>query len=154
MAAVDGHVAAVDGHVDDLDAGAAEELDAVVEAVLLVVDDALDAGLDDELGALDAGRGGDVERGTVAVVAAAGELGDGVGLGVENVGLGDVVVVLADVLEAAGGTVVAVADDHLLFDDEGADLTTPAVGVLGPDARHTEVALVEGGLFWGFFLHE
>jgi len=44
-----------EGEVDDFDAGAAEELDAVFEAVLLGVDHALDACLDDELGALEAG---------------------------------------------------------------------------------------------------
>mgnify|MGYP000737813927 CR=1 FL=1 len=70
-----------------LHAGAPQQVDAVGEPVLLGIDHAPYACLDDEFGTLDAGRGGDVERGLVAVVAAARQFGDGVGLGVEHVGV-------------------------------------------------------------------
>ena len=102
--------------------------------------------LDDELGALDAGGISDVDRRTRAVIGAAGELRDGIGLGMEHILLRLTALVFADVLKAHGGAVVAIGDDTLVLDDEGAYLTALAVGVLSPDARHTEVAHVEGEL--------
>ena len=105
------------------DIGAAEQFETVFETVFLGIDYALDACLDDELGTFDAGGGGDVEGGAFAAVARPGYLGDGVGFGVEHVGDGQVVVVLAYVLEAGGGAVVAVGDDHLVFYDQCSYLT-------------------------------
>ena len=108
------------------------------------------ARLNNQLGTLDAGRCGDVECCSVAVVGTFCHLGDGVGLGVQNIGLGFAHIILADVLKTRGGSVVAVRDYHLVLDDERTHLTTYAVGVLGPDARHTQVAAVKLSLF--FFL--
>ncbi len=135
-------------HQHHLDAGAAEQVDAVGQAVLLAVDHPFDACLDDKLGALDARRGGDIERRAVAVVRAARELGDGVCLCMQHVRLGHVVVVLADVLESAGRTIVAIADYHLIFHHQGAHLPPLAIAVLGPNLRHTQVALVKLSLFF------
>ena len=126
-----------------IDVGTAQQVDAVGEAVVLAVYDTADASLDDEFGTLDAGRGGYVDGGTVAVVVAAGELRDGIGLSVEDVGLGDVVVVLADILESARRTVIAVADNHAVFYYQRAYLTTLAIGVLGPNASHLQISLVK-----------
>lgn len=128
--------------IDHFDVGSAKEVETVMEAIVAAENDAADAGLDDEFGAFDAGFVGDVECGTVGVVAAAGNLGDGVGFGVKNVGLGDVVF-FADIFETGGGAVVAVGDDHLVFDDECSNLTALAVGIFSPNGRHTEVPVVE-----------
>ena len=138
-----------DGLEDDFDACATEEIDAVGETILTGVDDALDAALDDELGTLDAGAVGDVESGAIARIMALGDLGDGIGFGMENVGLGTIVVGLAIVFEACGRAVVAVADDHLFLDDETTYLTTLAVGVFGPDGGHAQIAVIEKFLFGG-----
>ena len=87
------------------------------------------------------------DRRARAVVGAAGELRDRIGLGMENILLRLTALVFADVLKAHGGAVVAIGDDTLVLDDEGAYLTALAIGVLSPDARHTEVgAIVEGEL--------
>ena len=51
--------------------------------------------------------------------------------------------VFADVLEAHGCTIVPIGDDALILDDEGTDLPSLAVGVLGPYTSHTEVPLIQ-----------
>ena len=138
-----------DGLEDDFDASTAEEIDAIGETVLTGVDDALDTTLDDELGTLDARAVGDVEGSTIARIVALGDLGDGIGFGMEDVGLGAIVFGLAIVLEACGRAVVAIADDHLFLDDETTYLTTLAVGVFGPNGGHAEIAVIEKFLFGG-----
>ena len=102
--------------------------------------------LDDELGALNAGGGSDIDRRSGAVVGATGYLRDGIGLGVQYILLGQPRLVLTDVLEADGRTVIAIGDDALIFDDECTHLPSLAVGVLRPDASHAQIALVEGKL--------
>ena len=90
-----------------------------------------DARLVDELGALAARRQRDVQRGALGTVAALGQLGDRVGLGMKHVPMGFSFVVFADVGEAARGAVVAVGDDHLVFDNQRADLLARN-GTVGP----------------------
>ena len=106
-----------DGLEDDFNAGAAKEVDAIGETVLTGIDDALDAALDNELGTLDAGTVGDVECGAIARIVALGDLSDGIGFGMEDVGLGTIVFGLAIILEACGRAVVTIADDHLFLYD-------------------------------------
>ena len=65
----------------------------------------------------------------------------------QDVRLGDTRLVLADILKAAGRTIVAVADDHTLFYYEGSYLTALAIRVLCPDAGHVQIALVKLSLF-------
>ena len=108
-------------------AGALEEFQAVGEAILPSVNYALDAGLYDEFGAFDAGRVGDVERSAAGVVARAGNLRYGIGFGVQHIGFGKPVLVLANVLEAGGRAVVAVADNHLVLHDERTHLAARAI---------------------------
>ena len=112
-----------------------QKVDAIGEAVVTGIDHTTYAGLYDELGALDAGRIGDVERGALGVVARTSNLGDGVGFGVEDVRLGDAVL-FADIFEAGRCAVVAVADDHFVPHDECPYLTAEAITVLAPDASH------------------
>ena len=125
-----------DGLEDDFNAGAAKEVDAVGETILTGIDDALDATLDNEFGTLYAWAIGDVEGSPIARIVALGDLGDGIGFGMEYVGLGAVVFGLAIVLEACRRAVIAVADDHLFLYDETTYLTALAVGVFGPDSGH------------------
>lgn len=134
---------------DDFNAGAAKEVDAVGETVLTGVDDTLDATLDDEFGTLDAWAIGDVESGAIARIVALGNLGNGIGFGMEYVGLGAVVFGLAIVLEACRRAVIAVADDHLFLYDETTYLTALAIGVFGPNGGHTQIAVIEKFLFGG-----
>ena len=138
-----------DGLEDDFNAGAAKEVDAIGETVLTGIDDALDAALDNELGTLDAGTVGDVECGAIARIVALGDLSDGIGFGMEDVGLGTIVFGLAIVLEACRRAVIAVADDHLFLYDETTYLTALAVGVFGPDSGHAEITVIEKFLFGG-----
>ena len=63
----------------------------------------------------------------------------------KNIGLG-YAIFFADVLEATWSAVVAVADDHFVFDDESSHLSTLAVAVLAPNLRHSQVAQVEVAL--------
>ena len=99
--------------------------------------------LDNELGALDAGGIGHIDRGSLTIVRTAGDLADSVRLGMEHIGLGKAFVIFADILEAYGGAVVSVGDDSLILDDEDAYLPALAVGVFCPDTCHAKVALVE-----------
>ena len=95
--------------VDHLDACAAQQVNTVVHAVILAEHHAPDAGLDDEFAALHAGRGGDIQGRAVAAVVAARHLGDGVGLGMQDIGLGMVGVFLTHVLKPSRCTVIAIA---------------------------------------------
>ena len=123
-----------------LDSHLAQQVEPLLRTVFVAVDHAPDAGLNDEFRTLDAGCGGDVECRAVAVVGAFGHLRDGVGFGVEHVGFGLAGFVLADVFEPGGSAVVTVRDDHLVLDDQRSHLAADSVGVLRPDARHTQVA--------------
>ena len=55
-------------HINHFDSCAFEQVDSVAEPVVFAIDDALDAGLNDEFCALDAGRGRDVDGRAFAVV--------------------------------------------------------------------------------------
>jgi hypothetical protein len=138
-----------DGLEDDFNAGATKEIDAVGETVLTCIDNTLDATLDDEFGTLDAWTIGDVEGSAITRIVALGDLGDGIGFGMEYVGLGAVVFGLAIVLEACRRAVIAVADDHLFLYDETTYLTALAIGVFGPNGGHTQIAVIEKFLFGG-----
>ena len=156
-------VVAGDGHglipgaavpqVDDLDARAAQQVHAVMHPVVFTENDACDAGLDDEFAALHAGRCRDIERCTLAAVVAPGHFGDGVGLGMQHVGLGVVGILLTHVLKPRRRAVVTVADDHLVLDQQRAHLTAAALGILGPDLRHAQVSGVEQHLFFLASVH-
>jgi hypothetical protein len=67
----------------------------------------------------------------------------------KDVGLGAIVFGLAIVLKAGGGSVIAVADDHLVLDEQATYLTALAVGVLRPNGGHAEIAVIEEFLFGG-----
>ena len=131
-----------------------EEVDAVFEAVVFGIDHSLDTSLDDEFGTFDAGRGCDVEGGSVAGVVGARQFCDGIGFGMEYIGFCDVVIVFAYVFEAGGSTIVAIGDDGFVLHDECTDLATFAVGVFCPDACHADVAEVETILFEFLLCHE
>jgi hypothetical protein len=60
----------------------------------------------------------------------------------EDIGLGNIVVILTHVLKATRRAIVTIADDHLILDDQGSNLTAYAIGVLCPYLRHAEIALV------------
>ena len=83
-----------------VDAGLAQQIYTVQQTVLLAIDHTLDACLYDEFRAFDARRRGDVECRAVAAVVGARHFGYGVGLGVQNVWEGTVVLVLAVVVES------------------------------------------------------
>jgi len=134
-------------HEKHFDTGTTKEINAIGETVLASVNDTTDASLDDQLGALDARTIGDVESGTVARVVTLGDLGDSVGFGVEHIGLGTIVLGLAVILEACGRTIVAIADDHLVLDEQTAHLATLAIRVFGPNGGHAEITAVENFLF-------
>ena len=71
----------------------------------------------------------------------------------QDIGFGLTRFVLADILEAGRRAVVAVRDDHLVFDDQRPDLAAHAVGVFRPDACHAQVAHVELVLFLFLVTH-
>ena len=103
--------------------------------------------LDNELSALNAWGIGHVDSCPRAIVGTAGELCDSVGFGVQDIALGQPILVFADVLKAYGCAIISIGDDALVFDDEGTYLPTLAIGVLSPDASHAEIPLVECSLF-------
>ena len=113
-----------------------QKVDALAEPVFPGIDDTFDAGLYYQFGAFYAWSVGDVERRSVAVVGASGEFRYGVCLGMEHVGSGQAVFILADVLETRRGSVVTVGDDHRVLDNDRSDLSSAAIRVFGPDTRH------------------
>lgn len=117
----------VERELHAFDAHAPEQVETLFEAVGVAVDHAFYARLNNELAALDAGRGCYVQRRAVAVVGALGDLGYRIGFGVEHVWLGFAHVVLAHVLEAGGRAVVAVGYYHLVLDQQCAYLAPHAV---------------------------
>ena len=116
------------------DTDPAQQVESLFGAVIVAVNHPSDTGLNNQFRTFDTRGGGDVERRAVAVVGRLGNLRDGVGLGVEHIGFGVALVVLADVFETRRRAVVAVRDDHLVFDDQRPDLAAHAVGVFSPDA--------------------
>ena len=96
--------------MDNLDAAALEQFHAIGVVVEVAIYNPPNARLDDEFRALHTRRGSNIEGAAIAAIVALGQLGDGVGLGVEHIGFGYSAVVLADVLKARGGTVVAIRD--------------------------------------------
>ena len=140
-------------HKYDLDTSTLQQVDTVGETILLTIHHTADPSLYNQLGTLDTRRGRDVNRRAVAVVVATCQLRDGIGLCMEYIGLGDIIVVLAHILKTTRRTVIAVADDHLVLHHQGTDLTALAVGILCPNARHTQVALIQFLLFLVHFLN-
>lgn len=134
-------------HINHFDASLEQERDSVVEAVRFVIDHALDPCLDDELGAFDTGRGGDIEGRSLGAVVGFGHFCNGIGLGMKHIRLGLTGVVFADILKARRRTVVPVGNNHAAFDDECADFTALAIRIFGPDSSHLQVAAVKLLLF-------
>lgn len=130
-----------------LDPCPAQEFYSVCQPVLACVDHSSDASLYDEFGAFHTGRVCDVECATVAVIVASGYFSDGVGLCVEHVGFGEVVIVFAYIFESGWCAVVPIADDAFVFYDERSHLASLAVAVFAPDVCHPEVPAVEFFLF-------
>ena len=117
------------------------------------IDHSLDACLNDEFGTFDAGRGSDIEGGTVAGVVGTCQFGDGVGLGMKHVGLGHVAVVLADIFKTGRGAIVAIGDDGFVLDDKCSHLSAFTVGVLSPNSCHAYITAIEAILFQFLFCH-
>lgn len=109
------------------DADPAQQVESLFGAVIVAVNHPSDTGLNNQFRTFDTRGGGDVERRAVAVVGAFGDLRDGVRFGMEYVGFGLAVLVLADILEARGRAVVTVGNDHLVLDDQRPDLAAYAV---------------------------
>ena len=125
-----------------LNASPLQQINAIGEAILARIDDALDTSLNDEFAAFNARTIGDIERGAIGIVVATGNLGDGIGFGMEDVGLGDTIFVLTDIFKSRGRAVVSIADNHLILDDEGTYLAPLAIRVLRPNFSHAQVAFV------------
>ena len=77
-----------------------QEVDAVSQTICIAVYDPLDAGLDYELCAFHARRSRHIERGSLAAVAGLRNLGDRIGLSMEDIWFRNTVFVLTDVLES------------------------------------------------------
>lgn len=137
----------------EFDTGPLEQVEAVGDAIKLVEDHSADAGLDDELGALQAGGGGDVEGGTFGGIVGTRHLCDRVGLGMEHIGLGEAVGILAHIFKAGRGAVVAVGDNHGVLHQQGTHFAPLAIGVLGPNGGHAQIAPVDSVLFVVLFHH-
>ena len=140
----------LDRHELNFDASSAKEVNAIGQAILTTIYNAFDASLYDELGTFYAWRVCNIECAAIAVVAASGNLGDGIGFGMKHVGF-CYAIFFADVLKAAWRAIVSVADNHLVLHDEGTYLTTLAVAVLAPYLCHSQVTKVEGMLFLRVF---
>ena len=110
-----------------LHARAAQQVDTVGDAVQVGIDHTSDAGLDDELGAVQAWRRGDIERCTLARVVRAGHFGYGVCLGMQHISFGHALLVLADVLKPRRSAVESVGYDGTVLDHQRAHLAAHAI---------------------------
>ncbi len=128
-------------------AGTLEQFHAVCDTVHADKHHAFYARLYYELGTFDTRRVRDIQRRAVTVVVRACQFRYGVGLGVQDIGLRDVVLVLADILETGWRAVVSVGDYALVFHYKASYLPSLAIGILRPNLRHAEVSLVKKQLF-------
>ena len=110
-----------------LNARLTQELNPIGKAVATGIYHATYTCLDDEFGTLNAGSISNVEGGAIGVVARACYLSDGICLGVKHIGQGKPVGTLAHIGEAGGRSVEAIADNHVILDDESAHLAAGAV---------------------------
>lgn len=134
------------GDMAYLDACSLKQLKTVGDAVKLVEHHPPYSALDNQLGAFEAGRCRDIERGAGRRIVACRDLGDGIGLCVEHVWLGDAVGILAYIFKTGGCTVEAVGYYHAVFDYQCPHLPAAAVGVFGPNTGHAQIAPVESVL--------
>ena len=140
---------------DEFYAGFVEEFGGVAEGfcpafgVVGDGDDASDAGLDDDGGALRAGHEGPDVEGASVEVFAGGE--DGVDLGVDDGAVFDFAVFEAvwGVVDAGGVAVEAEGDDELALGDDGADLCAGVLAPFGDEDGHFEKACVPILHVWG-----
>src|SRR5690554_4435145 len=140
------------GNLEHFNTGSAEQLNAVLYPIGLTKNHTNDAGLNNQFGTFDARRRSNVEGSPIAAVVAAGNLGYGIGFGMQDIGLGHIVCVFALVFEAGGRSVVPVADDHLAFYQQGTHLAAFTIGVLGTNGRHGQIALIQQILLAGSIL--
>ena len=82
------------------DARLTKEVDALSDAVLRGIHHSADAGLNNELGALHTGGVGHIYGGTSAIIIGGSDLGNGICLGMEHIGLRLTLIVLALVLKS------------------------------------------------------
>ena len=129
------------GYELNIDACSAKQVNTISKTVFATIYDAFDACLYDEFCTFYAWRVCDIKRAAIAVVAASGNLGYGVGFGMKHIGL-SYAVFFANVLKATWRAIVAVADNHLVLDDEGTYLATLAVAVLAPNLCHSKISEV------------
>ena len=61
----------------------------------------------------------------------------------QDVRLGDIVLILAYILKSTGRAIVSIADDHLVLDDQCPHLAALAITILSPDTCHSEVSVVK-----------
>jgi hypothetical protein len=134
------------------DATRPQQLDATSIAVLVAENHASDLSLLYELGTLEAwGVRGVQSRALCANPAILGDLHQRIRFGVQNFWLGakarwgrvTLVVLARIVLVSSWHAIVAVGDDLLVLDDEGADLKAIGLGTLGPNLGHLHVSFVE-----------
>jgi hypothetical protein len=112
-------------HAEQLDLGSVQEVERIgVDAVVVVVDDAHDAGVDQHLGALQAGEVGDVAVGALGGDAVQRRLDDGIGLsmdGTHAVTIDHKVTNFLAVGQAGGRAVEAGGQNALFAHQHGAD---------------------------------
>lgn len=137
------------GKVATFHSGATEQVDTVGDTVEFVENDPCDARLDNELGAVETWRGGDVERGTVARIVGSRHFGDGICLGVEDIGFGETRLVLANVFKTGRSAVETVGDDGAIFHQESSHFAAHAIGILRPYPSHSQITFVEQSLLPG-----
>ena len=97
------------------------------QSVFFRIYHSLDACLDNQFGTLDARRGCDVERRAIAVVRTLCNLRNCISLGMQDVGLSLSHIILANILEARGCTIITIRDNHLILHKQRSDLATHAV---------------------------
>ena len=103
------------GEVHTLNTHLPKQLETLLEAVRVAVYHTLDTCLYDELCTLDTRRCGNIERRAIAVIGALGDLRNGVSLGMQNIGFSLTHIILTDILEAGGGAIIAIRDNHLIL---------------------------------------
>ena len=92
----------------DLNSGLSQKIRSVLKPVCIPIHYSSYTGLDNEFRTLNAGGRSHIKCRTLAAVSGLGHLRYGIGLGVENIGLGNPVLILANILKPGRSTVVPV----------------------------------------------
>jgi hypothetical protein len=136
------------GQSFDFDSRMGQKFQPSCVLIRLMVDNALDAALQNQFATLFARRQGDVQSAIFGIVGGAGNFQYRIGLSVQDIPMGLALLIFAGIWESTRGAIVAIADDHAVFDQQCAHLFSRTMRKRGPFDGHFHVCSIVPALFF------